>query len=83
MEDKIIIELFKQEFEYIKCSKEYYNSLTDEEKKDIIIDMFYNAAENIDEDNMELRETEIDEKRWYNKYYDSIINIYKKYMEKE
>lgn len=80
--EKEIIDLYKKEFENIKCSKEYYNNLSNEEKNDIIISMFYTASENIDEDWLELRDTEMNNIKWYDKYYDTITNLYKKYMTK-
>ena len=81
MEQRDIIDLFKKEFENLRCTKEYFNSLTSEEKITLISKIFFNAAENIDEDYSELKETEKDENdRWYNKYFNMITNLYFKYL---
>lgn len=77
MNRDIIMDFFKRDFEDIKCSKEFYDNLTDEKKNGIIFDIFYNVVEDIDEEYPQLRE---ENEEWYKDYEEEILSLYKKNM---
>lgn len=82
MEKKEVIELFINVFKKEFPNKEtYYNGLSDNDKKEMIVDLFYDCAEIIDEENPYLRDMEKDENdRWYDKYFDEVCQLFEKYL---
>ena len=84
MEKQEVIELFVNVLNEEFPNKEnYYNSLSDNDKKEAIIELFYDCAEIIDEENPYLRETEKNENdRWYNEYLNEVCEIFEKLLTK-
>lgn len=77
MERNKIIELFINVLNEEFPNKEnYYNNLSDNDKKEAIIELFYDCAEIIDEENPYLRDMEKNEDdRWYDNYIDEVCQL--------
>lgn len=80
MDKDILMDFFKRDFEEIKCNKEFYNNLSDEEKDGILFDILYNIIEDIEEEYTE--ELKDENQDWYKEYQTEMIDYIKKYMEK-
>lgn len=77
MEKQDIMNLFIKNFNELNVDKEYYNSLTDNDKMEMILDLFDDAVAMINEDNIDFKEMN---PNWYESYMTEICELYEKYL---